>query len=92
MNSNTDITFLSYSQHKISPVPPSEYGDRFFAFMKAIMRGGEGLERFMVKRDKEKEKAIEGQEQAGQEKENEVGRDDKNRSAIGNEPEKEKQA
>lgn len=29
------------SQHKISPVPPAEYADRFFAFMKAIMRGGE---------------------------------------------------
>ena len=33
-------------QHKISPVPPAEYADRFFAFMKAIMRGGEGPERF----------------------------------------------
>ena len=29
-------------RHKISPVPPAEYGDRFFNFMKAIMRGGEG--------------------------------------------------
>lgn len=33
-------------QHKISPVPPPEYGDRFFAFMRAIMRGGEGGTRF----------------------------------------------
>ena len=34
------------SQHKISPVPPSEYASRFFAFMKATMRGGEGGARF----------------------------------------------
>ncbi|EKM60150.1 uncharacterized protein PHACADRAFT_251043 [Phanerochaete carnosa HHB-10118-sp] len=33
-------------RHKISPVPPEEYADRFFAFMKAIMRGGEGGTRF----------------------------------------------
>jgi 1-phosphatidylinositol-4-phosphate 5-kinase len=33
-------------QHKISPVPPAEYADRFFAFMRAIMRGGEGGARF----------------------------------------------
>ncbi|KAJ7677358.1 hypothetical protein B0H17DRAFT_944968 [Mycena rosella] len=37
---------LSADRHKISPVEPSEYGDRFFAFMKAIMRGGGGGERF----------------------------------------------
>ncbi|EIW78218.1 SAICAR synthase-like protein [Coniophora puteana RWD-64-598 SS2] len=37
---------LSADRHKISPVPPSEYGDRFFSFMKAIMRGGGGGERF----------------------------------------------
>lgn len=37
---------LSADRHKISPVPPEEYGDRFFAFMKAIMRGGEGGGRF----------------------------------------------
>ncbi|KAF9051633.1 hypothetical protein BJ165DRAFT_1401124 [Panaeolus papilionaceus] len=36
-------------RHKISPVPPAEYGDRFFAFMKAVMRGGEGGERFLTK-------------------------------------------
>ncbi|KAJ7183093.1 phosphatidylinositol phosphate kinase PIPK5 [Mycena filopes] len=33
-------------RHKISPVEPGEYADRFFAFMKAIMRGGGGGERF----------------------------------------------
>jgi len=37
---------LSADRHKISPVPPTEYGDRFFSFMKAIMRGGGGGERF----------------------------------------------
>ncbi|KAH6918203.1 1-phosphatidylinositol-4-phosphate 5-kinase [Coprinopsis sp. MPI-PUGE-AT-0042] len=34
-------------RHKISPVPPAEYGDRFFNFMKAIMKGGEGGEKFV---------------------------------------------
>jgi 1-phosphatidylinositol-4-phosphate 5-kinase len=33
-------------KHKISPVPPPEYSDRFFSFMKAIMRGGGGGVRF----------------------------------------------
>ncbi|KAJ6612254.1 hypothetical protein B0H10DRAFT_1807822 [Mycena sp. CBHHK59/15] len=37
---------LSADRHKISPVEPGEYADRFFAFMKAIMRGGGGGERF----------------------------------------------
>ncbi|KAI0703017.1 SAICAR synthase-like protein [Cytidiella melzeri] len=37
---------LSADIHKISPVPPAEYADRFFSFMKAIMRGGEGGARF----------------------------------------------
>ncbi|KAJ7056542.1 hypothetical protein C8F01DRAFT_992770 [Mycena amicta] len=37
---------LSADRHKISPVEPAEYGDRFFAFMRAIMRGGGGGERF----------------------------------------------
>ncbi|KAF8888608.1 hypothetical protein BD779DRAFT_1523933 [Infundibulicybe gibba] len=37
---------LRADRHKISPVPPEEYSDRFFAFMKAIMRGGEGGARF----------------------------------------------
>ncbi|TFY76677.1 hypothetical protein EWM64_g7335, partial [Hericium alpestre] len=37
---------LSADRHKISPVPPTEYADRFFAFMKSIMRGGGGSERF----------------------------------------------
>ncbi|KAI0686594.1 SAICAR synthase-like protein [Earliella scabrosa] len=40
---------LSADRHKISPVPPVEYASRFFSFMKAIMRGGEGGERFKVK-------------------------------------------
>jgi len=34
-------------QHKISPVPPAEYAERFFRFMKAIMRGGSGGEDFV---------------------------------------------
>ena len=33
-------------QHKISPVPPPEYAGRFFSFMRAVMRGGEGGTRF----------------------------------------------
>lgn len=37
---------LQADRHKISPVPPEEYADRFFSFMKAIMRGGEGGTRF----------------------------------------------
>ncbi|KAK0203492.1 SAICAR synthase-like protein [Desarmillaria ectypa] len=37
---------LSADRHKISPVPPPEYAGRFFTFMKAIMRGGEGGESF----------------------------------------------
>ncbi|GJE99794.1 phosphatidylinositol phosphate kinase-like protein [Phanerochaete sordida] len=37
---------LQSDRHKISPVPPEEYADRFFSFMKAIMRGGEGGTRF----------------------------------------------
>ncbi|KAJ7178740.1 SAICAR synthase-like protein [Mycena crocata] len=37
---------LSADRHKISPVEPGEYSERFFAFMKAIMRGGGGGERF----------------------------------------------
>ncbi|KAL0578394.1 Phosphatidylinositol-4-phosphate 5-kinase [Marasmius crinis-equi] len=38
---------LSADRHKISPVPPAEYAERFFRFMKAIMRGGEGGESFV---------------------------------------------
>ena len=34
-------------QHKISPVNPNEYGDRFFAFLQAVMRGGGGGDRFV---------------------------------------------
>ncbi|KAG6828641.1 hypothetical protein H0H87_001434 [Tephrocybe sp. NHM501043] len=37
---------LKADRHKISPVPPTEYADRFLSFMKAIMRGGEGGARF----------------------------------------------
>ncbi|KAI0075582.1 SAICAR synthase-like protein [Panus rudis PR-1116 ss-1] len=37
---------LQADRHKISPVPPAEYAERFFAFMKAIMRGGEGWSRW----------------------------------------------
>ncbi|KAG9309979.1 hypothetical protein JVU11DRAFT_10013 [Chiua virens] len=37
---------LKADRHKISPVQPQEYADRFFSFMKAIMRGGGGGERF----------------------------------------------
>ncbi|RDB27012.1 Phosphatidylinositol 4-phosphate 5-kinase its3 [Hypsizygus marmoreus] len=37
---------LKADRHKISPVPPTEYSERFLAFMKAIMRGGEGAARF----------------------------------------------
>uniref|UniRef100_A0A0W0FSC9 1-phosphatidylinositol-4-phosphate 5-kinase n=1 Tax=Moniliophthora roreri TaxID=221103 RepID=A0A0W0FSC9_MONRR len=38
---------LSADRHKISPVPPVEYAERFFKFMKAIMRGGSGGESFV---------------------------------------------
>ncbi|KAF9232464.1 hypothetical protein BU15DRAFT_90638 [Melanogaster broomeanus] len=46
-NDSTDTIYylgvIDYSDtHKISPVPPSEYADRFFSFMKAIMQGGDG--------------------------------------------------
>jgi len=37
---------MSADRHKISPVPPPEYADRFLAFMRAIMRGGGGGARF----------------------------------------------
>lgn len=40
------FSFLHHFQHKISPVPPDEYADRFYAFMKAIMRGGDGGDSF----------------------------------------------
>ena len=33
-------------QHKISPVPALEYGERFFNFLTAVARGGGGAERF----------------------------------------------
>ncbi|KIY64547.1 SAICAR synthase-like protein [Cylindrobasidium torrendii FP15055 ss-10] len=38
---------LQADRHKISPVPPDEYADRFFSFMKAIMRGGDGGKSFV---------------------------------------------
>ncbi|CAG7850063.1 Phosphatidylinositol 4-phosphate 5-kinase its3; AltName: Full=1-phosphatidylinositol 4-phosphate kinase; AltName: Full=Diphosphoinositide kinase; AltName: Full=PIP5K; AltName: Full=PtdIns(4)P-5-kinase [Serendipita indica DSM 11827] len=38
---------LKANKHKISPVNPIEYGERFFAFLQAVMRGGEGGERFV---------------------------------------------
>lgn len=37
---------LDLTQHKISPVEPGEYAERFFSFLKAVMRDGEGGERF----------------------------------------------
>ncbi|KAI0320937.1 hypothetical protein OF83DRAFT_1052107 [Amylostereum chailletii] len=37
---------IQADRHKISPVPPTEYADRFFEFMKAVMRGGGGGARF----------------------------------------------
>ena len=40
---------LSADRHKISPVPSVEYGDRFFEFMRAVMRGGGGGEKFKAK-------------------------------------------
>ncbi|KAG8774315.1 Phosphatidylinositol-4-phosphate 5-kinase [Serendipita sp. 397] len=38
---------LKADKHKISPVNPNEYGDRFFSFLQAIMRGGEGPDKFV---------------------------------------------
>ncbi|KAF5379041.1 hypothetical protein D9615_006035 [Tricholomella constricta] len=37
---------LKADRHKISPIPPAEYAERFLGFMKAIMRGEEGGTRF----------------------------------------------
>jgi len=37
---------LRADRHKISPVQPSEYADRFVAFLKAVLRGGEGGAKF----------------------------------------------
>ena len=39
------LTLLPF-QRKISPVEPGEYSERFFSFLKAVMRDGEGGERF----------------------------------------------
>ena len=42
-----DLCFFFFRfLHKISPVPSEEYGNRFFDFMKAVMRGGGGGARF----------------------------------------------
>ncbi|KAJ2930764.1 hypothetical protein H1R20_g6346, partial [Candolleomyces eurysporus] len=38
---------MNHDIHKISPVPPPEYAQRFLSFMKAVMRGGEGGQRFV---------------------------------------------
>ncbi|KAI5887015.1 SAICAR synthase-like protein [Schizophyllum commune H4-8] len=45
---------LKADRHKISPVPPSDYAERFFSFMKAIMRNGGDPETFLTGKDKEK--------------------------------------
>ncbi|KAF8342560.1 uncharacterized protein EI90DRAFT_3029417 [Cantharellus anzutake] len=37
---------LHADRHKISPVPAEEYGSRFFAFLKSVMRGGGGAQSF----------------------------------------------
>ncbi|QRV75828.1 1-phosphatidylinositol-4-phosphate 5-kinase [Ceratobasidium sp. AG-Ba] len=59
---------LSADRHKISPVPSHEYGERFFSFLKAVMRGGEGGERFMPKEKetKGKEPEVVDEKQEGQ--------------------------
>ncbi|KDN41903.1 hypothetical protein RSAG8_07120, partial [Rhizoctonia solani AG-8 WAC10335] len=53
---------LSADRHKISPVPAHEYGERFFAFLKAVMRGGEGGETFLPKEEREKDETGKGKE------------------------------
>ncbi|KZV89215.1 SAICAR synthase-like protein [Exidia glandulosa HHB12029] len=47
---------MSADRHKISPVPPTEYGNRFMAFLGAVMRGGGGAEKFKPQSRAEKEK------------------------------------
>ncbi|CUA74210.1 1-phosphatidylinositol-4-phosphate 5-kinase [Rhizoctonia solani] len=54
---------LSADRHKISPVPSHEYGERFFAFLKAVMRGGEGGETFLPKEEREKDEKGKSNEQ-----------------------------
>ncbi|KAF4586934.1 Phosphatidylinositol-4-phosphate 5-kinase [Pleurotus pulmonarius] len=44
---------LKDDRHKISPVPAAEYADRFFSFMKAIMRGGVGGAAFMTEKERD---------------------------------------
>ncbi|CAE6405519.1 unnamed protein product [Rhizoctonia solani] len=53
---------LSADRHKISPVNSHEYGERFFAFLKAVMRGGEGGETFLPKEEREKDEKGKGRE------------------------------
>jgi len=38
---------LKDDKHKISPVPPAEYGDRFFSFLQDVMRGGAGGRKYL---------------------------------------------
>lgn len=47
---------MSADRHKISPVPPEEYGNRFLSFLHAVMRGGGGAERFKPGLPTDKEK------------------------------------
>ncbi|KAH7345374.1 SAICAR synthase-like protein [Rhizoctonia solani] len=61
---------LSADRHKISPVPSHEYGDRFFSFLKAVMRGGEGGEMFLPKEEREKDERGKGPEEVQGEKPN----------------------
>lgn len=43
---------LKADRHKISPVPPSDYAERFFSFMKTIMRNGGQPEDFLASKDR----------------------------------------
>ncbi|EUC53616.1 1-phosphatidylinositol-4-phosphate 5-kinase its3, partial [Rhizoctonia solani AG-3 Rhs1AP] len=61
---------LSADRHKISPVHSHEYGERFFSFLKAVMRGGEGGETFLPKEDREKDEKGKGREETEEEKPN----------------------
>ncbi|CAE6418564.1 unnamed protein product [Rhizoctonia solani] len=62
---------LSADRHKISPVPSHEYGERFFSFLKAVMRGGEGGETFLPKEEQAKEEKGKEKEEAQPETETE---------------------
>jgi hypothetical protein len=67
------ISIFCLFQHKISPVPSHEYGERFFSFLKAVMRGGDGGDTFLPKEDREKEEKGKEKEQVQEEKENTSG-------------------